>query len=452
MRLDHDHIHIIGAGGAGMSALAKILTGMGHEVTGSDMRGGVALNALADAGIHVETGHHPELAAAADLVVASSAVPDDDPEIRAALHAGVEVWRRPRLLQEITARIPTIGATGTHGKTTTTAMLVTALRSLGQDPSFVVGAEMAGPGTNAHLGADPLMVLEVDEAFRTFASVHLVGLVVTNVEVDHLDHFGTEDDLAKAFTAVASAVDGPVVCCADDPGAAAVAAAAGARTYGISEGVDWQISDVQTDASGSMFTLTGPAGSVMAQVPGPGLHLVRNAAGAISLLAELGTPLEGLGRALVPYRGVARRFEHRGTVGGVALYDDYAHHPTEVAATVEAARALSPQRLVAVFQPHLYSRTQRFHEEFGDALSSADLIVVTDVYGARENPVPGVTGELVAEAVRRRGAEVLYVAHRADLAGTLAPLARPGDLILTMGAGDVTLVQSELAPLLEATG
>jgi len=209
---------------------------------------------------------------------------------------------------------------------------------------------------------------------------------------------------------------------------------------------------VQTDASGSMFTLTGPAGSVMAQVPGPGLHLVRNAAGAISLLAELGTPLEGLGRALVPYRGVARRFEHRGTVGGVALYDDYAHHPTEVAATVEAARALSPQRLVAVFQPHLYSRTQRFHEEFGDALSSADLIVVTDVYGARENPVPGVTGELVAEAVRRRGAEVLYVAHRADLAGTLAPLARPGDLILTMGAGDVTLVHSELAPLLEATG
>src|SRR5690606_36624486 len=195
--------------------------------------------------------------------------------------------------------------------------------SLGQDPSFVVGAEMAGPGTNAHLGADPLMVLEVDEAFRTFESVHLVGLVVTNVEVDHLDHFGTEDDLAKAFTAVTSAVDGPVVCCADDPGAAAVVTAAGARTDGISEGVDCLISDVQTDASGSMFTLTGPAGSVMAQVPGPGLRLVRNAAGAISLLAELGTPLEGRGRALVPLLGVARRFVILGTVGVVDSYGEY---------------------------------------------------------------------------------------------------------------------------------
>lgn len=450
MRLEYDRIHIIGAGGAGMSALAKILTGLGHEVTGSDMRGGVALNALADAGIPVATGHHPDLAAAADLVVASSAVPDDDPEIRSARAAGVEVWRRPRLLQELTALIPTIGATGTHGKTTTTAMLVTALRSLGHDPSFVVGGEMAGVGTNAHLGSDPLLVLEVDEAFRTFESVRLVGLVVTNVEVDHLDHFGTEEDLAKAFAAVAANVDGPVVCCLDDPGATAVATASGGRTYGVSEGADWRITDVMGSAEGSTFTLQGAPGSVTVEVPGPGLHLVRNAAGALSLLAEMGTRLADLGPSLTAYRGVGRRFELRGRVGGVALYDDYAHHPTEVAATVAAARALSPTRLVAVFQPHLYSRTQRFHEEFGTALAAADVVVVTDVYGAREEPVPGVTGALVADAARERGAEVLYVAHRADLAGTLAPLARPGDLILTMGAGDVTLVHTELAPLLEA--
>ncbi|MFO7298945.1 MAG: UDP-N-acetylmuramate--L-alanine ligase [Actinomycetes bacterium] len=449
MKLDHHRIHVIGAGGAGMSALAKILAGLGHEVTGSDMRGGVALNALADAGIHVATGHHPELAAAADLVVASSAVPDSDPEIRAAREAGVEVWRRPRLLQEITSRIPTIGATGTHGKTTTTALLVTALRSLGRDPSFVVGGELAGFGTNAHLGADDLLVLEVDEAFRTFESVRPGGLVVTNVEVDHLDHFGTENDLKKAFAAVASAVEGPVVCCLDDPGAAWVAESSGARTYGTAEGADWRIADVKAGPRGSSFTLSGPGGSVRVSVPGPGMHLVRNAAGALALLAELGTPVGELGGSLTSFRGVARRLEHRGTVRGVTLYDDYAHHPTEVAATVAAARALGPKRLVAVFQPHLYSRTERFHGEFGEALAGADLVVVTDVYGAREEPVPGVTGELVADAARAAGAEVRYVPHRADLAATLAPLARPGDLILTMGAGDVTLVHTELAPMLE---
>ncbi len=449
MKLDYHHVHIVGAGGAGMSALAKVLSGLGHRVTGSDLRGGLVLDALLDFGVVVVTGHHPDLAASADLVVASSAVPDDDVELAAARSGGVEVWRRPQLLRELTSRIPTIGATGTHGKTTTTAMLVTALRDLGEDPSFVVGGEMVGLGTNAHLGSDPLLVLEVDEAFRTFESVDLDGLVVTNVEVDHLDHFGSEEALRSAFVAVARAVNGPVVCCADDVGSSRVAAEIGARTYGTSPEADWRVTDLVATPTNSTFTLTGPLGSTPVTVRGPGRHLVLNAAGALALLAELGRDPASLGSALSAFRGVGRRFEHRGTVGGVALYDDYAHHPTEVAATLSAARETAPGRLVAVFQPHLYSRTQRFAREFGEALAKADLVVVTDVYGAREAPVPGVTGLLVAEMASQSGADVFYVTHRSDLSWHVARLARPGDMVISMGAGDITLLHNELAPLLE---
>ncbi len=448
MRLDHDHIHIVGAGGAGMSALAKILAGLGHRVTGSDLRGGLALDALTDFGVEVVTGHNPDLAASADLVVASSAVPEDDVELAAARAAGVEVWRRPQLLRELTSRVPTIGATGTHGKTTTTAMLVTALRALGEDPSFVVGGDLVGLGTNAHLGTDSLLVLEVDEAFRTFESVELNGLVVTNVEVDHLDHFGTEEDLREAFARVAGAVRGPVLCCADDPGSARVAAQVGALTYGTSADADWRIVDLVGTPTGSSFTLTGPAASIQVQVPGPGRHLALNAAGALALLAEMGREQDRLGQALRSFRGVGRRFEHRGTVADIALFDDYAHHPTEVAATLAAARETKPARLMAVFQPHLYSRTQRFAKEFGEALATADLVVVTDVYGAREEPVPGVTGLLVAEAAAQSGADVFYVTHRSDLSWHVARLARPGDMVISMGAGDITLLHNELAPLL----
>ncbi len=448
----HHRIHIVGVGGAGMSALARILVGRGHLVTGSDLRAGATLQALSDVGVEVRPGHHPSMALAADLVVASSAVPDQDEELQAASAAGISVWRRPQLLEAMTARMPTIAATGTHGKTTTTAMLVTALRGMGGDPSFVLGGEMVGTGTNGHLGDDPLLVLEADEAFRTFESLHLSGLVVTNVEVDHLDHFGDEDALFASFVTVASRVDGPVVCCADDPGSAALAREVGAGTYGHALDASWRVVDLASGKEGSTFVLQGPTSSMAVAVPGPGAHLALNASGALALLAELGYSPEELGSSLTGFRGVGRRWEHRGTIGGVALYDDYAHHPTEVRATVATARALQPNRLWAVFQPHLYSRTERFSEEFGAALSEADIVVVSDVYGAREDPVPGVTGELVAVAAERRGATVHYIPHRADLGGFLAPLLLPGDLVVSMGAGDITLLHTELAGLLAEPG
>lgn len=450
MRLLYQRIHIVGAGGAGMSALAKVLTAQGYDVSGSDLRGGATLEALADIGVAVYTGHHPEVAVTADLVVASSAVPEYDEELVAATAEGIPTWRRSQLLDALTSEISTVAATGTHGKTTTTALMITALQSIGLDPSFVIGGDLADLGTNGHLGTSDLLVLEADEAFRTFESLHLDGLVVTNVESEHLEHFGTRRDLIDSFVSVAESVSGPVVACVDDRGAAEVASRAGTLTYGQSPGAVWRVEDLERKGSGSVFRLVGPARSVDVELPQPGRHIALNSAGALALLAELGHDLETMARGLSGFRGVARRWEHRGTVGGVVLFDDYAHHPTEVRATLEAASGVTQGRLWAVFQPHLYSRTERFSDEFGAALSSADVVVVTDVYGAREAPVPGVTGELVADAAKSAGAEVYYVPHRADLVEFLLPKVDKGDLVLTMGAGDITLLHTEFASRLGA--
>lgn len=447
-----ERIHLVGVGGAGMSALAKLLSGLGRTVSGSDLRHSEALTRLTEIGIDAWPGHRTDVIAGVDLVVASSAVPDFDPELRAAEAGGVPVWRRPELLEAITGEIPTIGVTGTHGKTSTTAMMVNALRAAGRDPSFVVGAELIELRTNAHAGSENLMVLEIDEAFGTFEQVHSVGLVLTNVEPEHLDHFKTAAAMEEAFTRVARAVEGPVVACLDDPGAARIATRVDTITYGIDEGADWRMTDVESGPETARFTLVGPEGRVEVQVGKPGIHMARNAAGALALLATLGVDLEAAAAGLERFEGVRRRFEHRGEIAGVNLIDDYAHHPTEVAATLRAARARRSGRLVAVFQPHLYSRTELLHREFGSALALADVVVVADVYGAREEPLPGVSGALVADAATRAGApSVTYVPHRAELAGAVAELVRRGDDVITMGAGDITLLAGELDTLIART-
>jgi UDP-N-acetylmuramate--alanine ligase len=448
VRLEHDRIHLVGAAGAGMSAIARVLVGMGHHVSGSDLRGGSSLDRLHDLGVVTGTGHHPELAVGSDLVVASSAVPDRDPELLAASEAGVPMWRRPQLLEALTRLMPTIGATGTHGKTTTTAFLIAGLRATGADPSFIVGGDLADLNTNGHFGEDPLLVLEADEAFRTFEQLDLAGLVVTNVEPEHVEHFGSSDDLVDSFITVAGGVDGPVVACADDPGAATIAESVGAVTYGFDEGSAWRISAYKPTRDGSSFTVEWPSGEAAVRLQRPGAHNALNATGALALLGTLGHDVTAATSGLASFHGVGRRWEHRGFVAGVTLIDDYAHHPTEVSATIGASEGLVAGRVWAVFQPHLYSRTERFHDEFGEALSRADVVVVTDVFGSREEPVPGVTGELVAEAVRRRGTEVHYLAHRSDLARFVADRVEAGDLVLTMGAGDITVVPTEMASLL----
>lgn len=448
MSLEYRRIHIVGAGGAGMSALAKVLLGRGHEVSGSDLRGGPSLESLSDMGAEVFIGHHPDAVEDADVVVASSAVPDYDEELQRARELGIPTWRRPQLLEAITAEIPTIGATGTHGKTTTTAMLLSALRSCGMDPSFVIGGEIAELGTNGHVGEDDLLVLEADEAFRTFETLHMEGLIVTNAEPEHLDHFGTEADLLTSFSTVASRVAGPVVACLDDAGASVIARDTGSVTYGFSEGTDWNLTQFEPSGEGSRFTLIGRERPYLVELTLPGVHNALNAAGALALVGELGYDVERALIGIAGFKGVGRRWEHRGVVDGVMLVDDYAHHPTEVRAVLGAARSLGANRLVAVFQPHLYSRTERFSDQFGDALAMADVVVVTDVFGARETPVPGITGELVADAARDRGVEVHYLPHRSEVAQALVPLIMTGDLVVSMGAGDITLLHNELAVLL----
>lgn len=445
-------LHLVGVAGAGMSALAKLTHQAGLVVSGSDLRGGIELATLADLGVSTWAGHRPEMVAGVDLVVASSAVPDSDPELVAAIAAGIEVWRRPRLLETITDNLPTIGPTGTHGKTTTSALLVMGLRGTGIDPSFVVGGELLDLGTNAHLGSDPPLVLEVDEAFGTFELLTLKGLVVTSVEAEHLDYFETLDRMEETFVDVSRRVEGPVLCCIDDPGALRVAQRTRSLTYGFDRRADWRLSGLVESANEVRFRLEPPGhgtpvlGDV--RIPRPGRHVALNAGGALALLTELGHDPVRAAAGMAEFNGVRRRFELRGTVGGVTLIDDYAHHPTEVATMIRTARSGGHRRIWAVFQPHLYSRTQALHQAFGSALALADRVVVTDVYASREAPIPGVTGDLVAAAARRSGAEVVYIPHRSDVAEHLAPELEPGDLVLTMGAGDITLLPTELAALL----
>jgi UDP-N-acetylmuramate--alanine ligase len=441
-------VHLIGAGGAGMSGLAKILAQAGHQVSGSDLKPSAMLQALAGVGITTWVGHRPGEMAAMDLVVASSAVPPNDLEIAASRHAGVPVWERPRLLAAMTRQMPAIGITGTHGKTTGSAMTVTALRAAGLDPSFMVGGHLIDLNTNAHLGRRDLFVLEADEAFGTFLSLELRSLLVTNIEADHLDHYRTLEAMEKAYVEVASRVHGPVVGCVDDPGVRALAGHLdGLIGYGTQETARWRLIDIRHDGVSVTGRVAGPQGEIDFRIPKPGRHVALNATGVLALIGEMGFSAADAASGLASFGGVRRRFEIRAERGGVMIVDDYAHHPTEIAATLAAAREGHTGRIVAVFQPHRYTRTLEHGPAFARALGAADVVVVADVYAAGEAPIPGVNGRTIADGID--GDRIVeYVARRVDLATTVAALVHPGDLVLLLGAGDVTGVADELVPLL----
>ena len=436
---DPTRIHVVGVGGAGMGPLAQLLAAMGHEVSGSDLH-----PPQGSLGIETWQGGRPGRMESCELVVASSAVPEHDPELEAAKRAGVTVWRRPDLLEVLTNSIPTIGATGTHGKTTTTALAITALRTLGLDPSFIVGGEMLDLSADAHFGSDRLLVLEADEAFGTFTRLTLQGLIVTNVDSDHVEHYGSQEELENAFRSVVDRVDGPVVVGIDDPGGRRLAGRTGRPGYGTSPEARWRITDIEAGPSDISFRLGGDFPPAQVTVGRPGLHNARNACGVLALLAELGYDPAGAIEGLAGFGGVKRRLELRATVAGVTIMDSYAHHPAEIAADLEAVQPVDRNRLWVIFQPHLYSRTARLAAEFGNALAGADRVVVTDIYGSRETPVPGVTGAIVAEAVGGR-VPVDYVACLADVAPFVAERVEPGDLVLTLGAGDIEVLPDRLA-------
>jgi UDP-N-acetylmuramate--alanine ligase len=445
-------IHVVGVGGSGMSAIATVLVAMGHTVSGSDARDSAVLAGLRRAGVSTVVGHAAANVAGVDVVAASTAVPADNPELSAARAAGAVVLRRAETLAAICATRRTLAVGGTHGKTTTTAMLALALREAGLEPSFIVGGEVSGLGGGAAWGAGGgWFVVEADESDGTFTELGAEGVVVTNVEPDHLDHHGTFEALQEAFDRFLAEARGPRVVCADDPVAARLAASADCLTYGTDPGATYRLDGVVSSRSGVAATVVHDGAELgRLEVPLPGLHNARNAAGALVAALAVGARFEDAARGLAAFAGVRRRFEHRGEVAGVTFVDDYAHLPSEVSAALEAARAGGYGRVVCVFQPHRYTRTAALWRDFATAFDDADVLAVTDVYAAGQAPLPGITGKLVVDAVLDAGPRrrVAWLPGRSDVLAWLAAELRPGDLCLTLGAGDLTTVPDEVGPLL----
>jgi len=451
-------VHVVGVGGAGMSAIAEILRTLGHTVSGSDLKDGPALERLRAAGVDVAVGHDAAHVGDAELVTISTAIPAGNVEVVEARRRGVPVVRRADVLAALCRLRHTVAVAGTHGKTTTSSMLALILVDAGRAPSFLIGGEINEVGSGAAWDDGAEFVVEADESDGTFLHLGPVASVVTNVEADHLDHYGTYAALVDAFVRFAATTAGPAVVGVDGPDGAAVAAAAraaGARvvTFGTVASADVRIVDAVTDAAGARGTLLRPgADPLRIELAVAGLHNLQNATAAAVTALELGVEPTVVQRSLARFAGVARRLQHRGTTAGVTFVDDYAHLPSEAAAAVAAMRAAGWRRVVAVFQPHRYSRIAELGDAFGDAFVDADLTVVTDVYAAGERPRPGVTGMLVVHGVldRHPFQPVVYLPRRSDLVAYLAASLQPGDCCLTMGAGDVTSLPDEVQAALRA--
>ncbi len=454
-----NRVHLIGIGGAGMSGIARILLARGADVSGSDVKDSRAVLALRALGARVAVGHDAanlDLLSGPPTVVVSSAIRDSNPELAGARAGGLTVLHRSQALAALMAGSRVACVAGTHGKTSTTSMLTVALQHCGLDPSFAIGGDLTEAGSGAHHGDGDVFVAEADESDGSFLAFAPSVAVVTNVEADHLDHHGTEAAYVAVFDAFLERIrpGGVLVACADDPGSAALAdraAAAGIRVrrYGTASD-DVRIAAYRPTEHGGVAEVVVDGRPVEVAIAVPGEHMARNAVAALVAGVELGGDVACLLRGLAAFGGVRRRFEFKGQANGVRVYDDYAHHPTEVDATLRAARPVAAGgRLVVAFQPHLYSRTRLFAAEFGRALGLADVVVVLDVYGAREEPEPGVNGELVVSEVPLAAEAVHYVPAWSEVPARLADLARPGDLVLTMGAGDITVLAGELVAELD---
>ncbi|HYJ80584.1 MAG TPA: UDP-N-acetylmuramate--L-alanine ligase [Longimicrobiaceae bacterium] len=451
-------IHFVGIGGAGMAPLAEMLLLAGARVTGCDASPGASARLLEQRGAELLGGHHPAHVAECAAVVMTAAVPDDHPEIAAARARGIPVLKRARALGAIVNRGRVVGIAGTHGKTTTTTITTTVLAAAGLDPTGFVGAHVPAWGGNLRGGGDQLYVVEADEYDRSFHQLRPAIAVVTTLEADHLDIYGSLEAVEESFLAFAESVpdDGMVACCADDHGAGRLASRlrggpARVTSYGVRAGSMLRAEEVELGAGGARFAVRERGVRLgTARLRAPGVHNVRNALAAVAVARRLGVEWDDIARGLEEFGGVERRFEPVGEAGGVAFVDDYAHHPTEIEATLRAARDSHPgRRLVAVFQPHLYSRTRDFAAAFGRALALADVVFLTDVYAARERPIAGVTGALIAEPAEAAGADLRYVPDREAVVGAVAAELRPGDLCLTMGAGNLDGAARELLQLLQ---
>lgn len=436
-------IHLVGIGGAGMSGIARMLIQRGHEVSGTDRQEGRALEELRAMGAEVEVGHRADAVQDAEAVVRSTAIGDDNVEIQAARERGLPVLHRSELLAALMVGRRAVLVTGTHGKTTTTSMTVVALQGAGADPSFAIGGKLNETGSNAHSGSGDLFVAEADESDRSFLVYRPDVALVTNVELDHPEAFDDLEDTLDAFRQFLDrrSEGAPAVICLDDPGSAQLTdVAPPVVTYGTDPEADVRV--VPTE-DGGRLRHDGEE-LVSFELAVPGRHNLLNATAALTVCWLLDADLEAAARSLASFTGAQRRFQRVGAARGVEVVDDYAHHPTELRATLAAARSVADGRVVCVVQPHRFSRTEVLGAQLGQAAAGADLVVVTDVYASDEEPVPGVTGEIVADGAREAGANVVYEPRLGDVPDRLEELVEAGDLVVVTGAGDVNQVGPEL--------
>ena len=445
-------IHIVGVGGAGMSAIAEVLAGQGHRVSGSDLHGSKTVDRLRRSGIDVVIGHAAENVHGVDLVTSSPAVRANNPELEAARAANLVLATRGEVLAAIVRLRRTLAIAGTHGKTTTSSMLALIARENDQSPSFMVGEALAQAGSNAWWGSDPLLILEADESYGTFASMVPAIVGITNVEPDHLDHYGTEDVLETAFRELLERATEGAVIWADDPGAARVAEGLDAWTVGTTPGAKLHVTKLQLGRASSSFALDLPDGSSADLVVAvAGLHNVANASVAAVVANLAGSSVAEIASGLARFTGVPRRYEFRGSAKGVTFVDDYAHLPTEVASTVTAATSGGFDRIVVIFQPHRFTRIANIGADFARSFEGADAVLVTGIYPAGEAPIAGVTSKIVTDVVTASGTvpQVLGVSTLDEAVEAALPLLQPGTLCLTLGAGDSTTLPDRLLARLE---
>jgi UDP-N-acetylmuramate--alanine ligase len=446
------NLHFIGIGGSGMSGIARLCLGMGYQVSGSDLRDSQNVAMLRDLGAQIFIGHDAGNLQAADTVVVTSALWPTNPELVLAQGRGLTVLHRSALLAHLASRGKLIAVAGAHGKTTSTGMVVTGLINLGQDPSFVNGGVIENYGASASFGKGEQFVIEADESDGSFLHYDTKVALITNIDPDHLDHFGSLEAFEAEFAKFADAASELVVISSDDPGAKRVVKLLkhqNVLSYGEAQNADIRLTKIDANGPRVSFTLEYLGESQSASLEMPGHHNALNAAGAIAVLVGLGFQFRASVEAVSKFSGTQRRFELHATRREVSVYDDFAHHPTEVRAALLAARAsVGKGRLITVFQPHLYSRTRIFAQEFADALALSDEVVLLDIYAAREDPEPGVTGELIANKFPRPK-NMHYVPSWNGVALIAAEIAQPGDFIITMGCGDIFRMVPELIEALE---
>jgi UDP-N-acetylmuramate--alanine ligase len=446
-------VHFVGIGGIGMSGIAELLANLGYVVSGSDEKSSPVTARLASLGIQVTQGHDAAHVGDADVVVVSSAVRPTNAEVREAARRQIPVIPRAEMLAELMRLRFSVAVAGSHGKTTTTSMIALVLERAGLDPTAVIGGRLSAFGSNARLGRGELMVAEADESDRSFLKLFPTIAVMTNIDHEHLENYGGFDDLQQAFVDFANKVPfyGAVVACVDDPNLAAIIPRISRRvkTYALDRDADVRASAVELGPFSARATVQG-LGELTLKVPGR--HNLQNALATVAVGLELGLPFERIAHGLEQFRGAERRFEVKGEPRGILVVDDYGHHPTEIAAVISAAKTLE-RRIVVAFQPHRYTRTAALMREFGPSLAGADQVVLTDIYGAGEDAIAGVTIEVLADHVRKSTGAPVHVAHDlGDVVDVVAGLARPGDVVLTLGAGSIGTIAPKLVDALEKSG